>query len=182
MGRNRARPEEIAGGCGTHEAEVDPAPRAWKLLFGLARGTFGKSDTSTLDKGLRICYSKYRETSATDPFGLAACGNFNGVREVLTTSDRALSDVSSALKEVTAVTSGGDGQVLEEVLETGLKMRKQVNEIIYSKLARAEFGGKTAGGAEGPEGMLQFFKEASLWMPSDQQGPTSSARGGSSQR
>lgn len=108
---------------------------------------------------------------------LAGDGNFTGVRDVLMTSDRALNDVSSALKEVSAAASGGDGAVLEEVLEANLKLRKHMNEVVYDRVARAETGSSGGGGRSGPsdaEGILQFFKEASLMFP------TGDSKGGSS--
>ena len=79
-----------------------------KLLWGLAKGTYGQGDTSTVDKAMRICYSKHRELCSTYPMTLSRDGNFLGIRDVLQTSDRALNDVSSALKEVSAASDGGD--------------------------------------------------------------------------
>lgn len=149
-----------------------------KLLRALAKGTLGKGNNSFLDKGLRIAYSKHKELSATHPMRLSGDGNFTGVRDVLMTSDRALNDVSSALKEVSAAASGGDGAVLEEVLEANLKLRKHMNEVIYERVARAETGSSGAGARSGPsdaEGIIQFFKEASLMFPTGDKDSKSSS-------
>lgn len=118
-----------------------------KLLRALQKGDVGKAGGSSVDDGLRIATSKREELAATYPQTLAGVGKFNGFREVLQISDRALQDVSSALKEVSAAATGGDGAVLEEVLEANLKLRKEYNMLIFDKLAHVDEG----------TGLLQAF-------------------------
>jgi hypothetical protein len=109
-----------------------------KLLHQLQKGERDKGGNSTVDDGLRIASSKREELAATYPQTLAGVGRFSGFQEVLMISDRALQDVSSALTEVSAVATGGDGAVLEEVLEANLKLRKEYNTQISEKLSRVE--------------------------------------------
>jgi hypothetical protein len=124
-----------------------------KLLKALAKGDVGKSGSATVDDGLRIAASKREELAATYPQTLSGVGKFNGFREVLSISDRALQDVSSALKEVSAAATGGDGQVLEEVLESNLKLRKEYNMNITEKI------GKVMGTMDRPGLMSEYFNE-----------------------
>jgi len=84
---------------------------------------------------------------------LAGKGNFAGFREVLSISDRALNDISSALREVSATAQGSDAALLEEVLEANLKMRKEINLHIQEKLERADKGGPHS------LGLQQYFNE-----------------------
>jgi len=118
-----------------------------KLLRALQKGDVGKGGGATIDDGLRIASSKREELSATYPQTLAGAGKFSGFREVLQISDRALQDVSSALKEVSAAATGGDGAVLEEVLEANLKLRKEYNMLVSEKLAHVDEAG----------GLLQMY-------------------------
>mmetsp|Transcript_6923 Transcript_6923/g.17720 ORF Transcript_6923/g.17720 Transcript_6923/m.17720 type:complete len:574 (-) Transcript_6923:125-1846(-) len=138
----------------------------------LTRGDFGSGDSSSIDDALKIATSKRQELAATAPQTLAGVGKFSGLREVLSVSDRALQDVSSALKEVSAVAKGGEGAVLEEVLEANLKLRKDINERIAEKLMRAERGSISAAPVSatarqdrkdtGEGGLNRFFQEAKM--------------------
>merc|ERR1712228_614165 len=104
----------------------------------LSKGDIGGKDTAAIDDGLRIAKSKLDEMGATDPeqlCGLQKPSRFGGFREV---SDRALQDVSSALKEVSVATGGGDGVAMEDVLCHILKIRKEINHHIHNKLNRLE--------------------------------------------
>lgn len=136
----RERMEEqlmiITKDLATSIAERQQLEAREKLIKTLWSGNMGGSDASE-DNGLRIAVSKRHELAATDPATLSSVGGFVGFREVLATSDRALSDISSALKEVSAASSGGDG-VLESVLEANLKLRKDANSQIREKLQSAE--------------------------------------------
>lgn len=109
-----------------------------KLIHALQRGDFGNKNSSSMDDALNIASNKRQELAATGPAVLAGAGKFTGFREVLAISDRALQDVSSALKEVSAAASGGEGAILEEVLQSNLKLRKECNAFIQEKLQRAE--------------------------------------------
>jgi hypothetical protein len=123
------------------------ADARYRLLRALQKGDVGKGGGATVDDGLRIASSKREELAATYPETLSGVGKFNGFREVLQISERALQDVSSALKEVSAAAAGGDGAVLEEVLEANLKLRKELNMLIVDKLAHVDEG----------TGLLQTF-------------------------
>ena len=83
-----------------------------KLLKALVKGEINQAGGSTIDVAVKIAFSKHEELAATTPDILSGSGTFTGLRDVLLTSDRALNDVSSALKEVSAAVSGGDGAVL----------------------------------------------------------------------
>mmetsp|Transcript_26512 Transcript_26512/g.61874 ORF Transcript_26512/g.61874 Transcript_26512/m.61874 type:complete len:563 (-) Transcript_26512:226-1914(-) len=140
------------------------------VLQNLQRAEAGRQggSNSTIDEGLNIAYSKHHELAATDPETLAGVGQFTGFREVMMISDRALQDVSSALKEVSAALGGKDGATLESVLEVNLKLRKEHNAAIYEKLQRVEGGRQDhlphSDGADGhgpaAEGIPDFFEEA----------------------
>merc|ERR1712136_263138 len=123
-----------------------------QLLKQLTAGSKARADPT---RGLKIASSKHEELVATYPETLASKGNFEGFREVVSISDRALQDISSALKEVSASVPGADGYALEEVLEASLKIRKEINALITDKLTRSEVGGET----KETRGMLQFFEE-----------------------
>lgn len=123
-----------------------------QLLKQLTAGSKARTDPT---RGLKIASSKHEELVATYPETLASKGNFEGFREVVSISDRALQDISSALKEVSASVPGADGYALEEVLEASLKIRKEINALITDKLTRSEVGGET----KETRGMLQFFEE-----------------------
>jgi len=133
-----------------------------KLLKSLARGDLGKDYNSSLDDGLRIAHSKHNELAATNPATLAGEGSFIGFREVLGISDRALGDVSSALKEVSAAVKGGDGNVLETLLESNLKLRKEYNLLLAERLSRAESADASGSMKKGEEqdNLEVFFNEA----------------------
>lgn len=105
-----------------------------KLLRALQKGDNGKQGESSVDDGFRIASSKREELSATNPETLAGVGSFAGFREVLEISEHALTDVSSALKEVSAAEESGDGAMLEEVLELNLKLRRELNMCIINKI------------------------------------------------
>jgi len=123
------------------------------LVAALRRGELiTKSDNSS-DDGLKVANSKRLELTATSPQELAGKGNFAGFREVLSISDRALNDISSALREVSATAQGSDAALLEEVLEANLKMRKEINVHIQEKLERADKGGPHV------LGLQQYFHE-----------------------
>lgn len=109
-----------------------------KLLRALQKGDVGKGGGAAVDAGLHIASSKREELAATNPQTLAGVGKFSGFREVLEISDRALQDVSSALKEVSAAATGGDGTVLEDVLEANLKLRKEYNMLVQDKLTQVD--------------------------------------------
>lgn len=130
-----------------------------KLIQSLQRGGLGKDGGSSIDEGLAIALSKREELSATNPQTLAGVGRFQGFREVLAISDRALQDISSALKEVSSAISSSDGAIFEEVLEANLKLRKDLNAAIQDKLRGIEKG------REDGEGMVTFFKEAKMKNP-----------------
>lgn len=131
-----------------------------KLLKAMEKGDFGNKANSTVDDGLRIASSKREELAATFPQTLAGAGRFTGFLEALSISERALQDVSSALKEVSAVVEGGDGTVLEEVLEVNLKLRKEYNQAIYEKLATVDPDvSQTIMGSQNSGLLHQFFKE-----------------------
>lgn len=152
-----------------------------RLMESLKRGNSGSVKDTLLDEGLRIAMSKREELAATDPHNLAgvldtsSCDSgergtsrFSGFREVLMISDRALQDISSALREVSATVGDSDGAALEEVLEANLKLRKEYNLVIQEKMRIAERG-KDAMREERrshPEndvkGLLQFFDEAHI--------------------
>merc|ERR1712039_311672 len=68
---------------------------------------------------------------------LSGEGNFEGFREVLSISERALQDASSALKEVSAAGNRSDGAILEKMLEENLKFRRNCLGVIQSKLHKA---------------------------------------------
>merc|ERR1712087_869491 len=126
-----------------------------KLLSNLIDGKLtGKSGSS--NESVKVADSKLRELANTDPQKLAGVGQerFTGFREVLSISDRALQDVSRALREVTAAANEGDATVLEEVLESNLKLRKEVNLHIQAKLDAADGKGTEL------TGMNLFFYEA----------------------
>jgi len=116
-----------------------------KMLKALQKGDIGKSVDSSVDDAIRIAADKRAELAATDPQTLAGAGKFLGFREVLAISDRSLQDVSSALKEVSAVDGGCDGEVLGEVLEANLKLRRQYNAVVWDKLHKAESLGMERG-------------------------------------
>jgi len=132
-----------------------------KVIRSLRRNDLGTDDTSSIDDGLRLAMSKREELGATDPQMLAGKGKFLGFREVLSVSERALQDVSSALKEVSATLNTSDGSVLEEVLEHNLRLRKSINSQLLDKLVRAERGSPAIRSQAEAEGAAQFFKEAS---------------------
>eukprot|EP00971_Amphidinium_carterae_P293536 5827745-Amphidinium_carterae.1 len=148
--------------------EVRSVEMRSSVLRNLQRGGGGPrgSSGSTIDEGLNIAFSKHQELAATNPEQLAGVGQFTGFREVMMISDRALQDVSSALKEVSAALGGREGAVLESVLEVNLKLRKEHNAAIYEKLQRVE--GKqdqqlAAGDApdgRSAEGIPDYFNEA----------------------
>jgi len=119
------------------------------------------SKTSTLDeKGLKVADDKRRELAATEPMQLAGSGRFDGLHEIVEMSDGALQDVSSSLKEVRAG-ADGDGDVLEQVLEDNLEIRKEINALIQERRIRAECGAYDDAGTDIQEqGLLQFFSEA----------------------
>lgn len=119
------------------------------------------SKTGTIDeKGLKVANDKRRELAATEPMQLAGSGRFDGLHEIVEMSDGALQDVSSSLKEVRAA-AHGDGDVLEEVLEGNLEIRKEINALIQERRIRAECGAYNDKGTEIEEqGLLQFFQEA----------------------
>lgn len=121
----------------TSIAESQQLEAREKLIKTLSAGNIGGSADASDDSGLRIAVSKRYELGATEPTILSSVGRFAGFREVLATSDRALQDISSALKEVSAASSGGDG-VLESVLEANLKLRKDANGKVKEKLQSAE--------------------------------------------
>lgn len=141
-----------------------------KLLRSLAKGDVkSRSSTSSpVDAAVRVAYNKYKELFDASPDILAGNGKFNGLRDVLVISDRALNDVSSALKEVSASegASGGDGQQLEDMLSVNLKLRKDINNLISDKVRLAESGtpaiDRSVAGQSVFEGMHQFFKEAAM--------------------
>lgn len=119
------------------------------------------SKTNTLDeKGLKVADDKRRELAATEPMQLAGSGRFDGLHEIVEMSDGALQDVSSSLKEVRAG-ADGDGDVLEQVLEDNLEVRKEINALIQERRIRAECGAYDDTGTDIQEqGLLQFFSEA----------------------
>merc|ERR1711948_22079 len=99
-------------------------------------------------------------------------GTFDGLREVLSISDRALTDSSSALKEVSAA-NRVDGAILEKVLEANLKYRRDVLTEVHNKLNRVTGEGQTyIQSAESKDKgkyednkevyMQDFFKEVSM--------------------
>jgi len=131
-----------------------------KLLDTLIEGKLsGKSAASS--ESVKVADSKLQELADTHPQKLAGVGRerFTGFREVLAISDRALQDVSRALREVTGGDGAneGDAAVLEEVLEANLKLRKEVNAHIQAKLN--EVDGKGTATSE-PSGMSKYFFEA----------------------
>jgi len=134
-----------------------------KLLKALQKGDFGSTANSTVDDGLRIASSKREELSATFPQTLSGTGRFTGFLEAFSISERALQDVSSALKEVSAVVEGVDGTTLEEMLELNLKLRKEYNQVIWEKLATVDPEvGQAAMMSTEQTGLLhQFFRELS---------------------
>merc|ERR1712194_407882 len=127
------------------------------------------------DESLKVAVSKREELAATEPQTLSGMGKFDGFREVLAISDRALQDASSALKEVSAAGNRNDGAILERVLETNLKFRKDCLGEIQAKLRRAtgerqNFGGRSSASASDRKKadvdvggfMKKFFNEVSL--------------------
>jgi len=132
-----------------------------RLLRSLVRGDLGREQHSVLAEGIKIAHKKLQEIRASDPQTLAGRGNFSGLKEVLSVSDRALTDVSSALKEVSAVAGGGDGHTLECVLEKNLKLRKELNELISSLLS-SHLDVEDAKGASDENGMRALFDEARM--------------------
>mmetsp|Transcript_15448 Transcript_15448/g.32548 ORF Transcript_15448/g.32548 Transcript_15448/m.32548 type:complete len:573 (-) Transcript_15448:40-1758(-) len=150
-----------------------------KLIRSLQRGRLSTAGSTTVDECLKIASSKREELLATDLQTLAGVGRFTGVQEVLAISHRALQEVSSALKEVSAAASGSEGTVLEEALEANLKLRKDCNALIQERLVRAELGIRAqpsersgaAGNGGSPakkgssDGLHQFFHEASWGKP-----------------
>merc|ERR1712194_623000 len=126
------------------------------------------------DESLKVAVSKREELAATEPQTLSGMGKFDGFREVLAISDRALQDASSALKEVSAAGNRNDGAVLERVLETNLKFRKDCLGEIQAKLRRATGERQSAGSGaasafdksryeQNDGGMMKkFFAEVSM--------------------
>eukprot|EP00929_Paragymnodinium_shiwhaense_P039747 TRINITY_DN20840_c0_g1_i2.p1 TRINITY_DN20840_c0_g1~~TRINITY_DN20840_c0_g1_i2.p1 ORF type:complete len:396 (+),score=100.77 TRINITY_DN20840_c0_g1_i2:314-1501(+) len=110
-----------------------------KLIKTLQRGGLGNLAQASVEDSFLIAMSKAEELSATWPQTLAGIGRFLGFQEVLAISDRALQDVSSALKEISGVGSA-DGAVIAEALEANLKLRKDINQLIQERLLRAEYG------------------------------------------
>jgi len=154
------------------EQERDRLVARSKLIRALARGDFGASSGHAADDEVRIAVNKQRELAATEPQTLASRPRFGGFREVLSISDRALQDVSSALKEVSAASPHGDS-TLEAILEAGLKLRKEANAKMQEKLAIAEQGRKGRGAGQADiKGMVDFFAEISQ-RPSSMRGEDS---------
>eukprot|EP00927_Polykrikos_kofoidii_P047536 TRINITY_DN4174_c0_g1_i1.p1 TRINITY_DN4174_c0_g1~~TRINITY_DN4174_c0_g1_i1.p1 ORF type:complete len:538 (+),score=94.53 TRINITY_DN4174_c0_g1_i1:110-1723(+) len=108
-----------------------------KLIRDLQGGKVAKESTSSTDEVISIAMSKREELAAADPQTLASVGKFMGVREVLAISNRALQDVSSALKEASTAVSNESGYAIVEALEANLKVRKAYNELIQKKLSSA---------------------------------------------
>jgi len=132
------------------------------LMKQLASGMLGTEASLQIDKALKIAGIKIRELQNASPFILAKDGAFSGLREILVVSDRALGDISSALKEISAVcTSRGDAHVLERLLEVNLKLRKGLNELITGRIFRSEQGHASKVKGEMAKGLVHYFKEAS---------------------
>jgi len=130
-----------------------------KLIRSLQKGGLGKDAKSSIDDGLDIAMSKREELAATECQTLAGVGKFTGFREVVAISDRALQDVSSALKEVSGAVKGSDGVGIVDVLEANLKLRKDLKLQIQEKLNRAERGRPKDSPLDFYPGMIDFFKE-----------------------
>merc|ERR1712217_75439 len=144
------------------------------MLRAVIAGDLDTNDEASVDESLKVAIAKREELAATEPQALSGRGNFDGFREVLAISDRALQDASSALKEVSAAGNRNDGQVLEKVLETNLKYRRDCLGEIQAKLVRAT-GERTwanqgvvsaadrSRSDKNEEGMMKaFFKELSM--------------------
>jgi len=137
------------------QQQLDSRSRMIRSLQGDAIGSAGGSG----DDGLRVADSKRQELASTEPSILSGIGRFINLQEILTISERSLQDVLSSLKEVRAASSeGGDGLILEAVLEANLELRRQLNVAYEEKRSRAEHG-RLEGGLQ-EMGMLQFFQEA----------------------
>lgn len=137
-----------------------------KLIRGLLRGGLAGNTRDLVDEGLEIAMNKREELAATQPEALASAERFSGLREVLSISDRALQDVSSALKEITGVTGSLEGMAIVEALEANLKLRKEHNSVVHEKLIRAEK--LTNGMTSNAPGMVGFFREAAAPQPAGQ--------------
>ncbi|CAK9069182.1 unnamed protein product [Durusdinium trenchii] len=108
-----------------HQQQLESRTRMIRSLH----GDSGNKNSTLDEKGLKVADDKRRELAATEPMQLAGSGRFDGLHEVVEMSNGSLQDVSSSLKEVRAA-ADGDGDVLEEVLEGNLEIRKEINELI----------------------------------------------------
>merc|ERR1712039_746813 len=111
---------------------------------------------------MQIAMSKREELAATEPQVLAGVGQyFTGFREALAISDRALHDVSSALKEVAGVVSGSEGVTIVDVLDENLRIRKECNDEVKERLSRIEKGKDKMKDTE-CKGLRDFFLECAM--------------------
>jgi hypothetical protein len=133
-----------------------------KLISHLQHG--GARDAmASIDEGLEIAMNKRDELAATEPQTLAnSSGRFSGVREILAISERALQDVSSALKEINSAANRSEGSAIVEALESNLKLRKEYAALVQEKVSRAERGRPNSSPLGGTLGMRDFFQEASM--------------------
>mmetsp|Transcript_8981 Transcript_8981/g.20938 ORF Transcript_8981/g.20938 Transcript_8981/m.20938 type:complete len:548 (+) Transcript_8981:31-1674(+) len=159
------------------QQQFDSRARMIRSLHGDEGSKPGGADES----GLKVADMKRQELAATEAIRLSGSGRFNGLHEIFEVSGRALQDVSSSLKEVRAAASGGDGAVLEHVLEDNLELRKELNALIQGRREMSETGSFNAEGSEVvEEGLLQFFQEAALVLPDKGSAAKQSKMAGSS--
>mmetsp|Transcript_74078 Transcript_74078/g.162113 ORF Transcript_74078/g.162113 Transcript_74078/m.162113 type:complete len:625 (-) Transcript_74078:114-1988(-) len=124
-----------------------------KLVKALKSGALSAETGTSTEEAVSTTDAKRLELSAAEPQILAKSGNFTGLHEVLAVSNLALGDVSSALREVSAVAGTTDGGLLEEVLEANLKLRQEINNHIQAKIS------KCYQGDDRTEGLASFFFE-----------------------
>jgi len=134
-----------------------------KLLPGFVNNEMNKGSNGPVELATKIAFGKCEELEAAELQVLASAGDkFGGCREVLHISDRALQDMSSALKEIGTACSTSDGAHLVDTVESNLKLRKHCNALVQTKLLRAKTGQTSQEQKPTHKGILQFFSEAHM--------------------
>lgn len=88
-----------------------------------------------LAAGLDVSCQMLDALSQADLWRLALNGEFSGLREIHSVSNRSLADVTSGIKDISSVCSGVDGLLLERLVETNIKVLTLINGFCAKKVA-----------------------------------------------